>query len=171
MGRISTVVLATLFLGYIAQAAWATQGAHFFSATSSIDGNGALIVTFDEAGVGQQLVNYTLGSVTNPIQASATYACINGGGNHPKASNKEDLNGPLGATNFSEEPKNGRVKASTPPTGPLSAGSFECPSGQKLVLAKVSYANITLTDTTNGITTAVTPDPICRSFSVLFPCP
>jgi hypothetical protein len=39
--------------------------------------------------------------------------------------------------------------------GPLSAGSFSCPSGQTLVLASVSYTNITLTDTTNNVSTSV----------------
>jgi hypothetical protein len=37
--------------------------------------------------------------------------------------------------------------------GPLSAGGFTCPSGQRLVLASVSYSNIVLTDTTNGVST------------------
>src|SRR6266545_5602215 len=57
----------------MAQAAWATEGAHFFSATSSIDNNGALEVNFDEAGVGQQLMNYTLNAV------SSTHASMAGG--------------------------------------------------------------------------------------------
>jgi hypothetical protein len=34
----------------------------------------------------------------------------------------------------------------------LSPGSFTCPSGQKLVLAAVSYTNIVLTDTNNSLT-------------------
>src|SRR6266542_4286720 len=143
----------------MAQAAWATEGAHFFSATSSIDNNGALVVNFDEAGVGQQLVNYTLNADSTVI-----YACINGGGNHPKASNKETVSGAVSGQTTAR-PKNGRVVSSLS-AGPLSAGSFSCPSGQTLVLAKVTYSGITLTDTTNGVSTAVTPDPICRSFSM-----
>jgi hypothetical protein len=71
----------------MAQAASATSGAHFFSATSSIDDNGALVVSWDEAGVGQEQVNYQLTVAT----ATAIYACINGGGNHPKAANKETV--------------------------------------------------------------------------------
>src|SRR5438128_1458038 len=39
----------------------ATSGAHFFKdTTASVNDNGALVVTIDEAGVGQQQVNYTL---------------------------------------------------------------------------------------------------------------
>jgi len=86
-------------------------------------------------------------TVTN---ATATYACINGGGNHPKAANKETVNGPLGATGSFAPTKNGRVIASLG-AGPLSAGSFSCPGGQTLVLASVSYAGIVLTDTTNNV--------------------
>jgi hypothetical protein len=47
------------------------------------------------------------------------------------------------------ESKNGRVIASLS-GGPISAGSFTCPGGQRLVLASISYFNIVLTDTTNG---------------------
>jgi hypothetical protein len=52
------------------------------------------------------------------------------------------------------EPKNGRVVASLR-AGPISAGDFSCPGGQRLVLAAVSYSNIVLTDTTNGTSTTV----------------
>jgi hypothetical protein len=53
--------------------------------------------------------------------------------------------------------------------GPLSAGSFACPSRQKLVLAKVTYSNIVLTDTTNNV--VANPPDVCRSFlPTLFPC-
>src|SRR5207247_32839 len=102
----------------------------------------------DEAGGGQQQVNYTLAA-----SASATYACLNGGGNHPKASNKETVQGSVGSSG-TFNPTNGRVKASLT-AGPLSQGSFSCPSGQTLVLACVSYTNILLTDTTNNVSTSV----------------
>jgi hypothetical protein len=70
-------------------------------------------VNWDEAGLGQQQVNYTLSA-----DATAIYACINGGGNHPKATNKQTVAGQVnnGAT-FA--PENGRVKESLT-AGPLS---------------------------------------------------
>jgi hypothetical protein len=138
-------IVATGALALGAGTAGATSGAHFFSATASVADNGALSVVWDEAGVGQQQVNYTLSA-----SASATYACINGGGNHPKASNKETVQGSVGATG-TFNPTNGRVHGSFT-AGPLSQGSFTCPSGQTLVLACVSYTDIVLTDTTNGVT-------------------
>jgi hypothetical protein len=129
----------------------ATNGAHFFSATSSVATTGALVVDFDEAGLGNISgeVAYSLS-----VDATATYACINGGGNHPKAANKETVNGPLIASGEFTPTKNGRVIASLT-AGPLGAGSFSCPSGQTFVLASVSYTNIVLTDTTNGVGTTV----------------
>jgi hypothetical protein len=162
MRRVLFPVAVLAFMVLSTQSALATSGAHFFSATSSVNDSGALVVNWDEAGLGQQQVNYTLST-----DAHATYACINGGGNHPKASNKEDVNGPLSTPNKGFQPENGRVKASLS-VGPLGAGNFACPSGQTLVLAQVSYTNITLTDTTNNV--VAHPADVCRSFSSLFPC-
>jgi hypothetical protein len=129
-----------------AVAASATSGAHFMPGTAaSVADNGALVIAIDEAGVGNALVNYTV--VWN---ATADYGCINGGGNHPKATNKSTTT-TGGTSSFSESPINGRVHASvtvdgTPP--PVTNG-FACPNGQTLVLADVSYT-ATLTDTTNN---------------------
>src|SRR5205823_5369859 len=156
MRRVFLPVMVLAIIGLTTQSALATSGAHFFSATSSVGDNGALVVNWDEAGVGQQLVSYTLAT-----DASATYACINGGGKHPSASNKEDVNGPLSTPNTGFQPQNGRVKASLS-VGPIGAGSFACPSGQTFVLARVSYSNITLTDTTNNV--VAHPADVCRSF-------
>ena len=135
--------LATWATAAVAQAS--TSGAHFMpDTTDSVNSSGALVVSIDEAGVGSQTVTYTLST-----DATATYACINGGSNHPKAANKENFSSHLtGGGSFS--PINGRVVASFS-VGPLSAGGFTCPSGQSLVLASVSYSNVILTDTTNQV--------------------
>jgi hypothetical protein len=142
------IIAVAGLLAFGAVTASATSGAHFFhkASTSTVNNAGALVVSWDEAGVGQDQVNYILSA-----DASATYACINGGGNHPQASNKETFNGPLQSPETGFLPENGRVKG-TLSVGPLSAGSFSCPNGQTLVLACVSYSNISLTDTTNNVT-------------------
>jgi hypothetical protein len=136
--------IGTLLFVAVGQAT-ATSGAHFFSATGVVNDNASLTVTWDEAGVGQQTVNYTLTGT-----AAATFACINGGGNHPKAANKETVNSAVSA-GASFTPQNGRVSGSINAPSP-SAGSFTCPSGQTLVLAKVTYRGLVLTDTTNKVT-------------------
>jgi hypothetical protein len=144
------LLAALALMGIGTVGAQATSGAHFFKDTGgSVANSGALVVTIDEAGVGQALVNYTL-----DWSGTATYACINGGGNHPKAANKATISGG-GSSSFSESPINGRVMASfTVPGTPPGPGSFSCPSGQTLVLAAVSYT-ATLTDTTNNVSTTV----------------
>ena len=140
------LVGAALMLG----AASAIAAPHFASATSSVNGDGALVVGFDERGLGNENVDYTL-----TADATATYACINRGGKNPAAANKRSVEGDVsgGAT---VEPKNGRVRASVS-AGPISAGDFTCPGGQRLVLADVSYTNVVLTDTSNGVSTSA-PD-------------
>jgi hypothetical protein len=120
----------------------------FHSADSSVDNAGALVADFDERGLGNENIDYTL-----TADATAVYACLNGGGNHPQAANKETVNAEVSAAG-SFEPKNGRVVASLE-AGPPSAGSFECPNGQRLVLASVAYTNIDLTDTTNGVSASL----------------
>src|SRR6266511_3750475 len=138
LSKLFVLLAVTATLGFLAQAASATSGAHFFSATGSVADNGALQVSWDEAGVGNATVNYTLST-----QASATYACINGGGNHPKAANKEAVNGPLSSPETGFNPINGRVKVTNGiSVGPLPS-SLTCPSGQTFVLACVSYTDIT----------------------------
>jgi hypothetical protein len=161
--KILLVLAATVAFGLIAQSASATSGAHFFSASGSVADNGALQVSWDEAGVGNATVNYTLSA-----QSSATYACINGGGNHPKAANKQSVNGPLSSPNTGFKPQNGRVTVTNGlSVGPLPS-TLVCPSGQTFVLACVSYTNITLTDTTNNVATNIAD--VSRTFVAISGC-
>jgi hypothetical protein len=147
MRRIAVFVFLAAFLTFgVTAASAATSGAKFKSASASVNNDGALVVAFDESGLGNENINYTL-----TADATATYACINGGNNHPKAANKETRAGQV-STGGTFQAKNGRVQASLV-TGPLSAGGFTCPSGQRLVLASVTYSNIVLTDTSNNVST------------------
>lgn len=59
---------------------------HFISeGTASINSSGAYVVSnFKEAGLGSTT---TTEAITLSATATATYACVNGGGNHPKATN------------------------------------------------------------------------------------
>jgi hypothetical protein len=142
---------ATLFLllGAFPRPAPAAEGAHFFhTTTDSIAANGALVVTIDEAGVGQLDVSY---SVTISL-ATATYGCINNGDNHPKAANKETVSSSVSLPLGTFSPVNGRIRVTVSLNGtPLPAGNFSCPNGQTLVLGSVSYSGVTLLDQTNGI--------------------
>jgi hypothetical protein len=147
-GMVAAAAMVALTVGSALAAPPQTAGAHFMSSSGSIDSSGALVVSFDEAGVGTSSITYSLTS-----DATATYACINGGNNHPKAANKATLSDDVsGGGTF--EPKQGRATGSVS-AGPLSAGSFSCPSGQRLVLASVSYTSIVLTDTQNSVSTTI----------------
>lgn len=122
---------------------------HFIRADAQLSGTN-LVVSFKEAGLGSNLlINYTASA-----NATATYVCVNHGGGNPSAQNKTTVNGPVSATGTFNSGKNGSVSASLTITPP-SAGSFSCPSGQTLKLAQVSYTNVAITDTTNGVTESI----------------
>src|SRR5205085_8780543 len=115
------------------------------SIISTVADGGDLVVSWKEAGLGNDVtITYTA-----TANATASYACINGGGNHPSASNKETVNGPVSASGSFLSGKNGSITASLTGEEP-GAGNFSCPSGQSMVLAGVSYTNVLLTDTING---------------------
>ena len=160
MNRSARIILmAVALVASLAFAATASADApKFHAANSAVNNAGALVASWDERGLGNTNIDYTL-----TADASAVFACINGGGNHPQAANKETVNAEVSAAG-SFEPKNGRVQASLT-AGPPSAGSFSCPNGQRLVLASVAYTNIVLTDTTNGVT-ANLPDASRIFFAV-----
>jgi hypothetical protein len=135
-----------------------TSGAHFTLVDASIIQSGvqkgAYTVTFSEAGIGNAGGTET---VTLAIpSASATWACVNGGGNHPKAANKETVTAPLSASGDFGVDRNGHVTG-TLTAGPPGPGDFTCPGGQTLKLIHVEYSAGTLTDDTNGAT-ATTPE-------------
>jgi len=123
MRRVLLSISLLALVGLLPQAAWAsTAGAHFMSASASVNNDGALVVNWDEAGLGNENIDYTL-----TADATATYACINNGGNHPKASNKETVQGQV-STGGSFQAKNGRVRASLT-AGPLLDPDFPVPVG------------------------------------------
>ena len=137
LGIALSTVLVLLALG--TSVAFA-DNPHFISASASLDKSGNLVATFKEAGLGTTVSTETISLTAN---GTATYACINGGNNHPKASNKETVNGPVSASGAFPV-RNGQTTGSLT-VGPPGPGSFSCPSGQRLVLAFVSYTNVVLT--------------------------
>jgi hypothetical protein len=138
-----------------------TSGAHFTATADSVNAAGSLVATFSEGGLGNENVHYTLNAT-----GSATYACINGGGNHPKAANKETSTAAVqGGTDV--QAKNGHASGSATAGPPGS--TLTCPGGQTFVLACASYTNVVLTDTTNGVT-ATLPDVSRTFFNIGAPC-
>jgi len=150
MQRFSMLTICLLAVATFMATAAQAQSPHFISASdalSSTENLGDLVVSFKEAGLGNNaLIDYTAAA-----DGTATYACINGGGNHPSASNKETVSGPVSANGQFSSGKNGTISQSLTIEEP-GPGSFSCPSGQTFVLADVSFKNVSITDTTNGIT-------------------
>jgi hypothetical protein len=156
-GRFGVALVVALLTVAIAIPTALADSPHFISASASIDSSGNLVCSFKEAGLGTTLATE---HVSCSADATAVYACINGGDNHPKAANKETVSGPVsGGGDFPV--RNGQTTGSitVAPPGP---GGFSCPNGQRLVLASISYTNITLTGLAGD--TANVPGTISKTF-------
>jgi hypothetical protein len=141
MAAIATLVLTVVLGAGIALAV----SPHFVSASAAISGAN-LVVSWKEAGLGtNQLITYRADA-----DATATYVCVNRGGKNPSASNKTEVQGPVSAGGTFSSGKNGNVTASLTLTPP-DPGDFSCPKGQSLEVARVIYTDVSITDTTNGI--------------------
>jgi hypothetical protein len=151
-----TILVATAALVVVlASAAVALADSPHFVRASATTSGANLIVSWKEAGLGDnQLINYTANA-----DGTATYVCVNKGGGNPSASNKTTVSGPVSASGTFNSGKNGQITASLT-LNPPGSGSFSCPPGQSLQLAQASYTNVSITDTTNGIT-----EPIPGTFS------
>ncbi len=137
---------------------------HFVNASASVDGTGKLVVNWKEAGLGDnQLIDYLASA-----DANGFYACINGGGNHPQATNKEAFAGPVSGYGSFSSGKNGQITARLSVAPPPA--TLVCPNGQKLVLACVTYIHVELWDLTNNIP-ALIPGAVSRTFFPLPECP
>ena len=152
--KLSAMLLSALLAMALSVSVAFAASPHFISASAHLSGAN-LIVSFKEAGLGtNQLINYTASA-----DATAVYVCVNRGGANPSAQNKATVSGPVSASGTFSSGKNGNVTASLT-LNPPSAGGFSCPSGQSLEVASVSYTNVAITDTTNGVT-----EPISGTFS------
>jgi hypothetical protein len=151
MRRIGMMLVSLLALTALTASLAFADSPKFSRLSSSVNDAGSLVVSFRETGLGNtpNPVHYTV-----TADATATYACLNGGGNHPKAANKETVAGQVSAGGeFNAE--NGVVNGGPVVTGPLLDPDFTCPSGQTRVLAAVTYTNIVLTDTDHNASTPI----------------
>ena|SRR2546430_122128 len=110
--------------------------------SDTVGSDGVLTVFFDERGLGNSNVAYSLTAT-----ADASFVCCNKGGNQASASNKQTSE-PVSASTTLSATTNGRIVGSI--TAGPSTPAF-CPSGQTVVLAFVEYVSIVLFDTTNSV--------------------
>jgi hypothetical protein len=158
------VILVTTIVAALASGAVWAASPHFIKVTASLGLGGTTVqVCWKEAGLGDnQNISYIASA-----NATATFHCVNGGGNCPNAANKATVNGPVSAAGTFASGKNGSISACLTFSAP-SAGSFTCPGGQTLTLSQVSYTGIQVTDDTNGITKPATPSSLAAT---PFTCP
>ena len=133
--RLPIILPAMLLAVILAPQAAFAGSPHFVDSTVTATRSGdTLTVSGKEAGLGNEARVH--------IVASATALCINGGGNHPKATNKEDL------TSEGDFPvQNGKANFSLDLTA-----TFQPPCSPPMT---VEFTNVTVTDTTNGISTTL----------------
>jgi hypothetical protein len=144
-----SAVAGVIMAGAAAGPAFA-DSPHFVQASAATDGSGNLVVSFKEAGLGNnQLINYTASA-----DATALFGCINKGGNHPQASNKESFSGPVTATGTFSSGKNGQVTASLT-ISPPGQGQLTCPDDMTVALLQVTYTNVAIGDTTNNVKASI----------------
>ena len=125
-----TAVLAVATAAVAVPVAWAGSP-HFVSNTvTATRTDNSLTVSGKEAGLGDEAQVH--------IVVSATAVCINPGGNHPKAVNKESV------SNAGDFPvQNGKAEFSLTLTATFQP---DCTPPMT-----VEFRNVTVTDTTNGI--------------------
>lgn len=134
----------------------AADSPHFISeGTATITSTGAYHVSnFKEAGLGSTV---STESITLQATATATYDCVNGGGNHPKATNKQSVSAPISNTQtfpVRNGQTTGSISVGPPPAGPFTP---PCSPPQTVVLVFVSYTNVELIGA-NGTDTSPEPD-------------
>jgi hypothetical protein len=121
---------------------------HFIKASATLSGAN-LVVSFKEAGLGNnQLITYVASA-----DGTAIYVCVNHGGGNPSASNKTAVAGPVSATGTFSSGKNGTISQSLTLSPPFK--DIGCPNGQTQQLAEASYTNVSISDTTNGVTETI----------------
>jgi hypothetical protein len=146
---------------FAASTAWA-QNAHFIhtATVAGVFSDGSISVSFKEAGVGDnQNINYLFsGSFV------ADYGCVNKGGNHPQASNKETVAGPINVPATFNSGKNGTISQTITFTPPDANSLLKCPGGQVAVLADIAYSGLSLEDTTNSVSATLDSTSLSRTF-------
>jgi hypothetical protein len=151
------IVLATAIVAALASGAVWADSPHFVGKVKATLGAGGTTVQvcWKEAGLGSNASISYIASAT----ATATYNCVNGGGNCPNAANKTTVTEPVSASGQFSSGKNGSITACLTFNAP-SAGSFTCPGGQTVTLTQAAYTGIQVSDDTNGITAAATPSSL-----------
>jgi len=141
-----------------------TSGTHFQSASADFTSatDNTLTASFDIAGLGTAASTVTVRASAN---ASALYACQNGGGNFPTDPKKKQSNGIVSAQgDFAAD--NGRATGTLLLSPPPS--TLNCPGGQTAVLVSVTYTNVQINVVGTSVTATSANSDIESSYSRTF---
>jgi hypothetical protein len=164
MKRLPVPLLAATVLAAALGVALAANP-HFIFVKAALNNEKQLVVSFKEAGLGQNVLIHYL--VT--ADATATYQCVNHGGKCPQAANKVDVAGPVSGTGAFSSGKNGQITGSITVDPPAPGEDLNCGAGQTEVVAAVSFSNIAISDTDTPVgPVAADPDMVSASKNV---CP
>src|SRR5215217_4484265 len=146
-------VLSMLVVALAAVPALAQSG-HFVTGgsnapTGTLQNDGDLAFSGKVAGLGGTTFEITASSE----EATAVYACRNRGGNFPEDPKKQTISGPLEAsTGELPTPDNGQFRfRASDLTLEAPESTLTCPGGQRVVLAFVSYEDVTLNLFEDGV--------------------
>lgn len=134
----------------LAVTAFMAQGAlagnpHFVRATASGPNDaGELTVNFKIAGLGDNVTT----TVTASADATAVFACRNNGGNFPSDPKKQEVTGPVSASDEFASGKNGQITGSLVISPPES--TLDCPPGQEEVFISIRYTNVQVSEPNAG---------------------
>jgi hypothetical protein len=146
--RKTFVLVAALVFSGVALAA---SSAYFVSASTSINSNGFLVVTFKEAGLTPgDSVTYNLSAY-----ATAEYSCVSQGHGRKLSTAGTSAAQTVSSTATMDVGKNGRVVGGLAAAPPDPSG-FSCPSGSSLQLANVTYTGVALSDMTTPLGASLT---------------
>ena len=137
---------------------------HFIRSAVTLLSGGDLRFSFKEVGLGDAETDYLAGAT-----ATVTCTCVTNSGKCPSAANKRTFTVDVN-DEASFSPKNGSVTASfvveAPPCG--SSAPPTCGGGQHFELSSITYRDIFLVDTTNGVSADDFPQSLSTTF---FSCP
>jgi hypothetical protein len=142
-------ITLTSFAALLATVALTASAVAAFSQIHLLKGigpndDGTLKTEFKIAGLGGK-ATITLAASAD---ATADWVCQNNRGNFPADPKKQLLTGPVSASEQLTSTKNGQITDSLSLSPP--ATTLDCPSGQRAVLASVSYQNVGLSSSTGA---------------------
>lgn len=150
--KVIAKAVAIMVCSTFATAAWA-DSAHFVKGpTASLDNEGAYVVSFKEAGLGNTPITYVL-----TADANFTFQCYTKSNNAPQGDPNH-----ISISNLSTfetlTPRNGQITGSIQ-LSPEQDGAHCQGKGLKLCLNAVSYTDVFFQDSTNNVPPAVGNPP------------